>query len=153
MSAENPKPRKATSRPRKRVERLYPRDGTGREHVSSVADRLCAGRGLPANGDWKPSRPRARVNWIRWQAICADALTRAWSFLHAKYKSSTTKRLHVSETISLGEKRFVAIVNVEGREFLIGGGVSGMSLLAQLGAAPRNSCDLGQGIGDSGVIL
>jgi hypothetical protein len=94
-----------------------------------------------------------QVKWIRWQAICSDALTRAWTFLHARYKISTTKRLHVSETISLGEKRFVAIVNVEGREFLIGGGVSGMSLLAQLGAATQNSCDLGQSIGDSGGTL
>jgi hypothetical protein len=94
-----------------------------------------------------------QAQWIRWQAICSDALTRAWSFLHARYKSSTTKRLHVSETISLGEKRFVAIVTVEGREFLIGGGVSGVSLLAQLGAAPRSSCDLGQSIRDGGGIL
>ena len=64
----------------------------------------------------------------------SNAITRAWKWMRAKYTISTTKRLRVSETISLGEKRFVAIVAVEGREFLIGGGTAGMSLLAQLGA-------------------
>jgi flagellar biogenesis protein FliO len=73
--------------------------------------------------------------------------------LRAKYKVSTTKRLRVSETISLGEKRFVAIVAVEGREFLIGGGVSGMSLLAQLGSAAGATSDFGQKFGDGGGAL
>jgi hypothetical protein len=59
----------------------------------------------------------------------------------------------VSETISLGEKRFVAIVAVEGREFLIGGGVSGMSLLAQLGAVGGGTSDVGQNLGDLGGDL
>jgi flagellar biogenesis protein FliO len=43
--------------------------------------------------------------------------------------------LRLSETLPLGEKRFVALVSVEGREFLIGGGASGVSMLAQLGKA------------------
>jgi hypothetical protein len=94
-----------------------------------------------------------QVKWLRWQAICSDSLRRAWSSLHAKYKISTTKRLRVSETISLGEKRFVAIVAVEGREFLIGGGVSGISLLAQLGSGDRATSDFGNKIGDGGGVL
>jgi hypothetical protein len=57
---------------------------------------------------------------------------RAWSWLHTKYTLTATKRLRVAETVSLGEKRFVSIVCVEGREFLIGGGASGVSLLARL---------------------
>jgi flagellar biogenesis protein FliO len=57
-----------------------------------------------------------------------------WSWLQAKYTVTATKRLRISETVSLGEKRFVAIVKVEDREFLIGGGTAGMSLLAQLGS-------------------
>jgi hypothetical protein len=59
-------------------------------------------------------------------------LARVWSLLRKKYVLTTTKRLRVAETVSLGEKRFVSIVCVEGREFLIGGGASGVSLLAQL---------------------
>ncbi|HEX4322519.1 MAG TPA: flagellar biosynthetic protein FliO [Acidobacteriaceae bacterium] len=45
---------------------------------------------------------------------------------------SATKRLRVAEVASLGDKRFVALVSVEGREFLIGGGASGVSLLTPL---------------------
>jgi flagellar biogenesis protein FliO len=80
--------------------------------------------------------------------VCSDTLARAWAFLHAKYKISTTKRLRVSETISLGEKRFIAILSVEGREFLIGGGVSGVSLLARLGSAAGGDHDLGATMSD-----
>jgi hypothetical protein len=61
-----------------------------------------------------------------------NALTRAWSWLHSKYAQTATKRLRVAETVSLGEKRFVALVSVEGREFLIGGGSSGVSMLTSL---------------------
>jgi len=65
-----------------------------------------------------------------------NPLSRAWSWLHSKYALSATKRLRVSETVSLGEKRFVALVCVEGREFLIGGGSAGISLLSALGTTP-----------------
>jgi flagellar biogenesis protein FliO len=64
-------------------------------------------------------------------------LARAWSWLQAKYSFPAAKRLIVSETVSLGEKRFVALVNIEGREFLIGGSGSGVSLLAQLNTKPK----------------
>jgi hypothetical protein len=59
-------------------------------------------------------------------------LGHVWSRIRAKYVLSATKRLRVSELVSLGEKRFVAVVCVEGREFLVGGGASGVSLLTQL---------------------
>ena len=62
------------------------------------------------------------------------ALARTWGWMHAKYTLSATKRLRVTETVTLGEKRFVAIVSIEGREFLIGGGTSGITLLAHLGS-------------------
>jgi len=57
---------------------------------------------------------------------------RAWAWVQTRYAQTAVKRLRVAETVSLGEKRFVSIVNVEGREFLIGGGASGVTLLAQL---------------------
>ena len=65
-------------------------------------------------------------------------LSRVWSWLHARYKLTSTKRLRLAETLSLGEKRFVALVSVEGREFLIGGGASGVSMLAQLSNGPES---------------
>ena len=46
--------------------------------------------------------------------------------------NTAPKQLQVVETLPLGEKRFVAILNAEGRKFLIGGGASGVSLLTQL---------------------
>jgi hypothetical protein len=71
-----------------------------------------------------------------------SALNRAWAWLQTRYTTATAnKRLRVAETVALGEKRFVALVCVEGREFLIGGGSSGVSLLAQLEKSrePANS--------------
>jgi hypothetical protein len=46
--------------------------------------------------------------------------------------SPSAKKLRLVETVSLGEKRFVAIVHADGRDFLVGGGTSGVSMLAQL---------------------
>jgi hypothetical protein len=40
----------------------------------------------------------------------------------------------VAETVSLGEKRFVAVVQVDGRHFLLAGGPTNIALLAQLDA-------------------
>ncbi len=151
MSIETPKKRKVTPRPRKRLIAAAPELALDGKTFQASLD-ACAQVAVPTGAAVETLSTPRQVKWIHWQAICSGALTRAWSFLQARYKSSTTKRLHVSETISLGEKRFVAIVSVEGREFLIGGGGSGMSLLAQLGAAPRSSNDLGQTIGGGGIL-
>ncbi len=95
----------------------------------------------------QPVKDSARTDaWL-------DVVKRAWSFVREKYTVSTAKRMRVSETISLGEKRFVAIVTVEGREFLIGGGAAGMSLLAQLGGLPGVPRDLRQALRDAGGAL
>jgi Flagellar biosynthesis protein, FliO len=72
----------------------------------------------------EPGRPRFSV------------LGHAWSWVHTKYALTATKRMRVVETLPLGEKRFVALVRVEDREFLVGGGTSGVSLLAQLETVP-----------------
>jgi len=42
------------------------------------------------------------------------------------------RRLQVVTTALLGEKRFVAVIRVDGLEFLIGGGATSVALLAQL---------------------
>ncbi len=42
------------------------------------------------------------------------------------------RRLQVADTVSLGEKRFVAVVQVDGRHFLLAGGPTNIALLAQL---------------------
>jgi hypothetical protein len=79
----------------------------------------------------------ARQNDTAVQPAAEGPVVRAWSWLQHKYKISATKRLRVAETVSLGEKRFVSIVSVEGREYLIGGGSTGVSLLAQLNPAAQ----------------
>jgi hypothetical protein len=68
----------------------------------------------------------------------SSVLKSLFAWLQAKYASSATKRLRVAEMVPLGEKRFLAVVCVEGREFLVGGGASGVSVVTQLDAA-RNS--------------
>jgi hypothetical protein len=83
-----------------------------------------------------PTRPASPASANSERKARPSPLSRAWSWLHSKYALSATKRLRVSETVSLGEKRFVALVCVEGREFLIGGGSAGVSLLSALGTAP-----------------
>ncbi len=57
-------------------------------------------------------------------------LQRVVSWFRAR--ATATTHLRLAETVSLGEKRFVAIIHVEGRKFLIGGGTAGVSLLTQL---------------------
>ena len=45
---------------------------------------------------------------------------------------SKSRRLKVCETVSLGEKRFVSIVEVDGVSLLVGGGSGSVSLLTPL---------------------
>ncbi len=45
---------------------------------------------------------------------------------------SKNRRLRVSETVSLGEKRFLSIVEVDGQAFLVGGSSVNVALLASL---------------------
>jgi len=51
------------------------------------------------------------------------------------------KRLRVCESVSLGEKRFVAVIQVDGEEFLVGGASNSVSTLARL-ERPREFSDL-----------
>ena len=44
------------------------------------------------------------------------------------------RRLHVTETLSLGEKRFVSIIEVDGTQYLIGGSAENVQLLTRLEA-------------------
>ncbi|MGA2570207.1 MAG: flagellar biosynthetic protein FliO [Terracidiphilus sp.] len=65
-------------------------------------------------------------------------MTRALSWLRGEVPAP--KRLRLAEAVSLGEKRFVAIIHAEGHKYLVGGGSSGVVLLTELNepAKPRN---------------
>jgi Flagellar biosynthesis protein, FliO len=77
-----------------------------------------------------------------------DALGRFWAEMgrafrrtpFGRLKIRRSRRLRVRETISLGERRLVAIVECDEREFLVGATGQTISLLAPLGAsaAPAN---------------
>jgi flagellar biogenesis protein FliO len=89
----------------------------------------------PIKGDASPLpvlAPEASLNTLRSHT---GLLSRAWGWLHARNVTrSNTRRLRVAETVSLGEKRFVAVVQVDGRHFLLAGGPTNIALLAQLDA-------------------
>jgi flagellar biogenesis protein FliO len=56
-----------------------------------------------------------------------------WGWLQAQQKRRAGgRRLRVIETVSLGEKRFAALLAVDGAEFLIGGSGSSVALLASV---------------------
>jgi flagellar biogenesis protein FliO len=46
----------------------------------------------------------------------------------------SARRLRLSETLSLGEKRFLAVVQFQQQEFLVGGTGNSIALLARLDA-------------------
>lgn len=60
-----------------------------------------------------------------------------WDKLTSLYRRvgtrSKSRRLRVCESLSLGEKRFVAVIQFETQQFLIGGGAHSVNLLARLG--------------------
>lgn len=59
--------------------------------------------------------------------------SRIFGWLRAKRQAQiAAKRLRVSEQVSLGEKRFVAVVEVGRQQFLVGGSSTAVSLLAKL---------------------
>lgn len=73
-------------------------------------------------------------------------LSKAWSGLKWIMQRATAqparKNLRICETLSLGEKRFVAVVQVDDERFLIGGSSSSVSLLTRLPEAKTFAADL-----------
>jgi hypothetical protein len=62
-----------------------------------------------------------------------EILKQTWRRLQARrQRHLESKRLCLCESVSLGEKRFLAIVQVDGQYFLVGGAQSSVSLLAKL---------------------
>jgi len=72
------------------------------------------------NGFWR--KPLLLALWVR--------ITRLW---HKAGVRGTRRQLRLCESLSLGEKRFVAVVAFESERFLIGGGAGTVNLLARLG--------------------
>lgn len=69
-------------------------------------------------------------------AAYGPTVLRAWRWL-TRYSRGVLvrglpRRLRVAETVSLGDKRFVSILQVDGEQFLVGGSSSNVVLLAKL---------------------
>jgi hypothetical protein len=75
----------------------------------------------------KPIVPRSAIGRSAW-----GTLQKLLSQLRSRCVQRPIKKLRVSESVSLGEKRFVAILQVENRKYLIGGGAANVALLTQL---------------------
>jgi flagellar biogenesis protein FliO len=87
----------------------------------------------PITGDTSPLSVIADEASLSTLRNHTGLLSRAWEWLQARQVArSSTRRLRVAETVSLGEKRFVAVVQVDGRHFLLAGGPTNIVLLAQL---------------------
>ena len=66
----------------------------------------------------------------------------AWGWLvNKRTQQLAGRRMRVAETVSLGEKRFVSIVHVDGAQFLVGGAANQVSLLAILPPASEKAAD------------
>lgn len=91
-----------------------------------------------------PPRPVAAPKSISSKTLAQPPrrglLSRAISLLRAA--APAARQLKLVESVSLGEKRFVAVVHADGRRFLVGGGSSGVSLLAQLEESPKSTENL-----------
>ena len=87
-----------------------------------------AGEGAPSSGSFH--RNPAFLSVLR---PFAGHLVTGWKWLERKRTQQlSARRLRVAETIQLGEKRFVSILQVDGAQFLIGGAAGNVSLLAML---------------------
>ena len=69
-----------------------------------------------------------------------------WQRVRNSFKTlhAPKKRLHVCESVSLGEKRFLAIVRVDSESFLLGGATGNVAMLAKLNDAATFSSVLEQ---------
>jgi hypothetical protein len=62
-----------------------------------------------------------------------EEISRAWIWLQSqKAARLSSKRLHVIETVSLGEKRSVAVLQIDNQQFLVSSSPTGVTLLASL---------------------
>ena len=82
-----------------------------------------------------PSAPTRRATGEPLVQTVANQVRSAWNWLERRRSAHfAARRLHVTETLSLGEKRFVSIIEVDGTQYLIGGSAGNVQLLTRLEA-------------------
>jgi hypothetical protein len=84
--------------------------------------------GLPSSEARRPATPAVATL----QGVF-EKLQAGWRWVERKRSQQiSAKRLRVAETISLGEKRTLSIVTVDGSQYLIGSSAAGVQLLTTL---------------------
>ena len=82
-----------------------------------------------------PSAPLPRATAEPLVQVLSRHVRSAWKWMERRRSAHfAAKRLHVTETLSLGEKRFVSIIEVDGTQYLIGGSAENVQLLTRLEA-------------------
>ncbi len=86
--------------------------------------------------------PQTRL-WVgRQAATLADALRACWqrvrSVQQALQARSERRTLRVTESVSLGDKRSVHLIEVDGQRILLGASAAGVTLLSQLPSAKES---------------
>lgn len=129
--------RKKANRVRKAALRLVQEEAAS--EAETVAPGVVAENTEETPVSEQPRREYGKMASQVWQNLVAQfggvlrGLTQQAAHLATQVKvRRANKRLHVRETVSLGDKRFVAIVQVDGQEFLLGGSQNSVGMLAQL---------------------
>lgn len=74
--------------------------------------------------------------WPSIERLCRSAAARLANLQRGLVRSRRDRRLRLCETLSLGEKRFLAVVEFQRQEFLVGGTGSSIVLLTRLPGEP-----------------
>ncbi len=98
-------------------------------HLEPLQPVAAKARALPVFGEWSQS-------WLMrtWSAL-------QWVLRRVKVQHAR-QGLRICQNVSLGDKRFVAVIQVDEERFLIGGSSSSMSLLSRLQEAKAFATDL-----------
>ncbi len=65
--------------------------------------------------------------------IAFDVLSRLFTMVQGLWKTKRAqKHLRVCESVSLGDKRFVAVIQVDQERFLVGGAANSVAMLSRL---------------------
>jgi Flagellar biosynthesis protein, FliO len=106
----------------------------------SARNSRMAGQRRPAVRHKRTPARRPGLTLAEWGHRMQAALAPAWQFLTLVLRPlrlrCSTRRLRVLESLSLGNKQTVALVKVDGEDFLIGGTASAVVLLARLESQP-----------------
>lgn len=84
----------------------------------------------------RPPKPAlgsgAATSLLTRMATLKTLLYGSLAWLKQRAKSQPAKQLRVSETVSLGDRKFLALVQVDQERFLIGGSANSVGMLARL---------------------